>query len=169
MWGTDRYSYGRVLANGTSTPYGVFDVQQGTYYWGSAKFFYDEGVEFSGTINVSSGSQAGSGISAPEANAQRLVSTSPYWGSGKPGTTFKIRRDNFPAGWVNNVTGYTDDPDGTAYKNFGDKTSSGAVAAVAQRQDPGRRQAGVLVLGGLPAHQRPSHARIWRRRSRSPR
>ena len=127
VWGTDRYSYGRVPANGTSTPNGLFDVQQGTYYWGSAKFFYDEGVEFSGTINVSSGSQAGAGISVGEANAQRLVSTSPYWGSGKPGSTFKIRRDNFPAGWVNNVTGYTDDPDGTAYKNFGDKTSSGAA------------------------------------------
>ena len=117
----------RVPANGTSTPQGTIDVQQGTYYWGSAKFFYDEGVEFTQTINVSSGSQTGSGVSVDQAGAQRIWSTSPYWGSGKPGTTFRMVRENFPAGWVNRVTGYTDDPKGTAYKNFGDKTSSGAT------------------------------------------
>jgi hypothetical protein len=127
VWGTDRYSRGEVPANGTSTPQGAFDVQQGTYYWGSAKFFYDEGVEFEQTINVTSGAQSGTGVGVSEANAQRLMSTSPYWGSGKPGTTFKITRQNYPAGWVNHVTGYTDDPTGTAYRNFGDKTSSGAT------------------------------------------
>ena len=40
-------------------------------------------------------------MTVDEADAQRVWFTSPYWGSGKPGTTVKIARDNFPAGWVN--------------------------------------------------------------------
>lgn len=128
LWGNDRYSRGEVPADGTATPEGAFDVNAGTYYWGSAKFFYDEGAEFEGTINVSSGAQSGASVAADEASAQRVYMTAPFWDSGKPGATVRIVRENFPAGWDNSVSGYDDAPDAAASSaDFGTRTSSGAI------------------------------------------
>ena len=49
----------------------------------------------------------------------------PSRASGKPGATITIARNNFPTGWHNLVTGYTDDPNQTSYKEFGTKVSQG--------------------------------------------
>ena len=96
----------------------------GTYDAASVNFFYDEGVEFSGPVAVTSGAASATTIAVNEADAQRVWSTAPRWASGKPGTTVRLTRDNFPAGWKNLVTGYSD-PDYTARKSFGVKTSQG--------------------------------------------
>ena len=124
--GSDRYSKGAVTPpDTTSTPVtGDVDVLSGNYSSGSAKFFWDEGIEFFGTIGVSSGTNAGT-LTVDEADAQRVWLKSPYWYSGKPGATVKVALNNFPAGWINRVTGYTDDPKGTASKTFGTWTSAG--------------------------------------------
>ncbi|NLE22114.1 MAG: hypothetical protein GX624_04960 [Actinobacteria bacterium] len=127
VWGTDRYSYGEVPADGTLHPEAVVNANSGTYYWGSAKFFADEGVEFESTITVPAFAQAGGSVQVDQASAQRIWSTSPRWASCKPGTSVRIVRTNFPAGWVNQVTGYTDDPKGSGSKVFGNRMSSGAA------------------------------------------
>lgn len=129
--GSDRFSKGAVIASDeTSTPViGLIDVLDGAYTSGSAKFFWDEGVEFSGSFGVTSGATSGASISVDEATAQRVWMQSPSWYSGKPGATVKLMLANFPAGWINRVTGYSDDPDGAAAKTLRTWTSPGTAAA----------------------------------------
>jgi hypothetical protein len=129
--GSDRYSKGAVTAADTSsTPVsGLVDVLDGSYDTGSVKFFWDEGVEFSDSIGVTSGATTGTSISVDEAGAQRVWMRSPVWYSGKPGATVRMRLENFPTGWINRVTGYTDDPGETASRTFGTWTSPGATAS----------------------------------------
>ena len=128
MWGATTHSKGVVHAgDASSTPVtGEVDILNGSYWSGSAKFFWDEGVEFYGTADVVSGATSGS-LTVNEAAAQRIWFTSPYWYSGKPGANVRVAIENFPAGWINKVTGYTDDPKGTASKTFGTHTSTGAA------------------------------------------
>jgi hypothetical protein len=128
IWGPQTYSKGAVYTGDTtSTPVtGAVDILSGSYWGGSAKFFWDEGVEFSGTYDVSAGSQSGA-VTVNEADAQRIWFRSPYWYSGKPGASVRVAIDNFPAGWINAVTGYTDDPKGTASRTFGTHTSTGTA------------------------------------------
>jgi len=149
LWGDSRFSRGEVPTDGSSTPAELIDVLDGTYTAGSAKFFYDEGVEFAGPIGVTSGSQSGATIWADEAGAQRVEMTSPFWDSGKPGATVKILRGNFPAGWVNNVTGYTDDPDDSGSAEYGDKTSSGAAEQSFSVKIPAKAKPGYSYWIGL--------------------
>jgi hypothetical protein len=129
--GPDRFSKGAVIAGDTtSTPVsGLVDVLDGAYSSGSAKFFWDEGIEFYGSIGVTSGATSGTSISVDEAAAQRVWMKSPSWYSGKPGTTVQLMLENFPAGWINRVTGYSDDPDAAAAKVLGTWTSRGTTAA----------------------------------------
>lgn len=129
MWGSEVYSKGAVHASDTtSTPVtGTIDTLNGTYWGGSVKFFWDEGVEFYGTIPVASGATAGT-LTVAESDAQRVWLRSPYWYSGKPGATVRIAREGFDAGWLNRVTGYTDNPERTASKTYGTWQSSGPAA-----------------------------------------
>lgn len=128
LWGDATFSKGVVYAGDTtSTPVtGNVDALNGSYWGGSATFFWDEGVEFYGSINVVSGSTSGS-LTVDEAAAQRIWLTSPYWYSGKPGANVRVAIDGFPTGWINSVTGYTDDPDGTSSMMFGTHTSTGTA------------------------------------------
>jgi hypothetical protein len=136
--GAGLYSRGAVDASdATSTPVsGIFDALDGAYSAGSANFFSDEGVEFYDSIGVTSGATSGTSISVDEAAAQRLWMQSPSWYSGKPGATVKLMLENFPSGWINRVTGYTDDPDETSSKVFGTWTSAGASATSRSVQVP---------------------------------
>lgn len=142
VWGDDRYSYGQVPSDGSLQPEAAFDATSGTYYWGSARFFYDEGVEFESTITVPAFAQAGASVWLDQASAQRIWSTSPYWGSCKPGASVKIVRNNFPAGWVNRVSGYTDEPKQSGSKVFGNKTSSGAAKQTLTVKIPAKAKPG---------------------------
>ena len=139
LWGDDRYSRGEVPANGTATPQGLFDANQGAYSWGSAEFFYDEGVEFAGSIAVPSWAESDTAIAVGEADAQRVHMTSPYWGSGKPGATVRIALENYPAGWSNRVSGYDDAPDaGASSRIFSDGTDLQAFGvSVPKNAKPG--------------------------------
>ena len=138
LWGNDRYTRGQVPANGTATPQGTFDVNHGTYSWGSAKFFYDEGVEFAGSIDVTPWSQSGTSIAVGEADAQRVHMTSPYWGSGSPGATVRVARENYPSDWVDYVSGYDDAPDaGASSTAFGNTDAQTFGARIPRNAKPG--------------------------------
>jgi len=92
---------------------------------GSIYFWSEEGMELSvsGTA-VSSGTNASPGVTAREADAQRLWMD--YWGSGKPGTATWLVLNNYPDGWVNDVYGVADYPSSAKVKSFGSFTSTGA-------------------------------------------
>jgi len=92
---------------------------------GSIYFWNEEGMELSvsGTA-VSSGTNASPGVTAREADAQRLWMD--YWGSGKPGTATWLVLNNYPDGWVNDVYGVADYPSSAKVKSFGSFTSTGA-------------------------------------------
>ena len=63
--GPDRYSKGAVAASDQTAPAsGLIDALDGNYTAGSAKFFWDEGVEFYDSIWVYSGMTSGASISS---------------------------------------------------------------------------------------------------------
>jgi hypothetical protein len=129
LFGETEYSRALVYAaSATSNAVGTVDVLDGTYdQGGSVQWFSDEGVEVPGPITITSGATLGGTVTAYEADAQRVWVAKPYWGSGKPGATITIARDNFPAGWRNWVSGHTDDPNQTSYKEYGTKVSRGGA------------------------------------------
>lgn len=126
FYGSTAYSKGRVTtADTTSSPAGgSMDVLSGSYYGGSVKFFWDEGMEF-GAASIAPG--ASYTLSADEAKAQRVWITSPYWWSGKAGATVRLARGNFPAGWINHVSGYTDNPTASPHVDYGAVSSQGGA------------------------------------------
>jgi hypothetical protein len=143
LWGDATYAKGVVYAGDkTSTPVtGDVEALNGSYWGGSAKFFWDEGVEFYGSVNVASGTDSGA-LTVDETAAQRIWFTSPYWYSGKPGANVRVAIEGFPDGWINEVTGYTDDPQGTASKAFGKHTSTGTGTQYKTYKIPGTAKPG---------------------------
>ena len=128
LWGPTAYTDDTITAGDTtSSPVsGAITALDGTYQTGSANFFYDEGMEFTTSAAVTSGAASPTTISLNEADAQRVWLTAPFWWSGKPGTTVRIVRNNFPAGWINYVTGYSD-PKSTPFVKYGPRTSQGSA------------------------------------------
>jgi hypothetical protein len=143
LMGPAEYSRGDVTAaDATSSPVnGTIEALDGTYEVGSVNFYYDEGIEFSTPVTVTSGATSGTTVNVNEANAQRVWTQAPYWASGKPGATVKLARNNFPAGWINDVSGYSD-PNGTAAKAFGKKTSAGGSVEYVSVKVPATAKAG---------------------------
>jgi hypothetical protein len=129
IWSDTRSSYGSIAASDTtSSPVsGDFDALNGPYTTGALYFFDDEGLEFSGSVNVASGSFSSGAITGYEASAQRITVSSPYWASGAPGSTIKVACGNFPAGWANGVTGQSEYPSSAPVKDFGTKASGGGA------------------------------------------
>jgi hypothetical protein len=99
----------------------------GSYTEGQATFFWDEGVEFSGTWNVNSGATCVNGLTVHETDAQRVWLTTPTWYSGKPGATVKMAFNNYPAGWINRVGAWSDDPAETVDGTYGEFESTGTA------------------------------------------
>ncbi len=92
---------------------------------GAAYFWDNEGVELAvDGIQVAPGQTATSGPTAYEADAQRLLMG--YWGSGKPGSAAWVVMDNYPDGWVNDISGVADYPATAKQKYFGSFTCDGA-------------------------------------------
>ncbi len=86
-------------------------------------FFGDEGLEVpTSDVPVIPGSPV-AGLTAPEADAQRMINTT--WASGKPGSVFKVKFNNFPAGWANRLTGDDTATAAAVDKSFGSWTSAG--------------------------------------------
>ena len=111
----------------TSTSPVVYNgnVLAGSYTSGSVNFWPDEGLEFS-PPNVSAGATA-SGVTIDEANASRTGVASPWWASGKPGTSVKVAMGNFPAGWTVDFSGYSDWPPSAPTKTFWPTTTTGVA------------------------------------------
>lgn len=98
----------------------------GTYQDGAAYFWMDEGKEFTTTATLGAGAVSAETIVVDQATAQRLMVTTPYWASGKPGTAIKVRHENYPAGWTLDYYGYADSPTGKPFKSYGSLATTGA-------------------------------------------
>jgi hypothetical protein len=90
----------------------------------NAYFFSDEGIEVATPrTTVTPGYSTPVDLYVHEADAQRIYNGT--WASGKPGSTFKLQFNNFPAGWENRLVG---DDSATGLhldKSYGSWTSSG--------------------------------------------
>jgi hypothetical protein len=150
FFGDTEYSRGVVTAPDTSSSpvNGTIEVLDGSYSGGSVNFYWDEGVEFSTPVTVTSGATSGATVSVNEADAQRVWIQAPYWASGKPGSTVKVARNNFPVGWRNEVSGYSD-PNGSAFRVFGTKTSLGGATEYVSVKIPTTAKAGYDYWIGL--------------------
>lgn len=151
LHGGQVYSRGTVYAADTTSPItGDVEVLNGSYDNGSVRFFLNEGVEFkfNPALSVTSGTPSGY-VTVYEQDAQRLWVSSPYWHSGKPGATVKVALDNFPSGWINSVTGYTDDPKETASKSFGNHTSTSPATQYRSYKIPATAKPGYTYYLGF--------------------
>jgi hypothetical protein len=150
LFGDTEYSRGIVTApdTGSSPVDGMIEVLDGSYPGGSVNFYLDEGVEFSTPVTVTSGATSGATVSVDEADAQRVWIQAPYWASGKPGSIVKVARNHFPAGWRNEISGYSD-PNGSASRVFGTKTSLGGATEYVSVKIPTTAKPGYDYWVGL--------------------
>jgi hypothetical protein len=118
------------------------EALDGAYTGGSVNFWLDEGVEFSDALTVTSGTTPSGTISVSELGAQRVqFPVSGFKYSGKPGATVRVSRFNFPAGWGNAVSGYSD-PTGKPSVSYGTKVSQGGASEPLSVKIPGTAKPG---------------------------
>lgn len=92
---------------------------------GATYFWDNEGLEMEvDGIAVGPGQTAVAAPTTYEADAQRLYVGG--WGSGKPGSSAWVVMDDFPNGWVNDISGVADYPETASMKSFGSFTCTGA-------------------------------------------
>jgi hypothetical protein len=120
----------------------------GTYSTGATYFWMDQGLEFPTTQNVTAGASTGAWVAVDQNDAQRVYVTTPYWGSGKPGTVAKVRHWNYPAGWLLDYYGYPQSPSGTPYKEYADATTTGADPFTKSFTIPTKAPAGYWYVVG---------------------
>ena len=120
---------------------GTIEVLDGSYVEGAATFLENEGLEFSGSWEVTSGATSPTAIVLDEAEAQRISITEPYWGSGNPGIRVEVAFGAFPAGWVNQV-GYDSDGKGAVIGTYRNWTSTGAETQTATFRIPAKAEPG---------------------------
>lgn len=96
----------------TGSELGNAEAAPGSVTWGSINFWWDEADEWfaSSPITVSAGSASVGPIEFDENNAVRCWSSTPYWGSCRPGTTVKLALHNWPAGQQVAFDGWDDSP-----------------------------------------------------------
>ena len=102
----------------------------GAYTWAAVNFFTfpfsDEGVEVAGSWGVSAGVLSADTLSVAEADAQRVMVTTPFWGSGKPGATVRLTAGSFPAsGWTSEFTGYPERGSASLARHYGQFPTAG--------------------------------------------
>ena len=129
LWGSTAYSYDyKATADSDTTPATVqVEALDGAYTGGSVNFWLDEGMEFPDVLNVTSGTTPSGTVYVDQSDAQSLHWPGAFKYSGKPGATVRVNRVNFPAGWRNAVSGYSD-PTGKPSAKYGVKTSQGGAS-----------------------------------------
>jgi hypothetical protein len=149
MWGDSVYSYDRQATANTSTSPATMqsEVMSGQYSVGSVNFWLDEGVEFTTSLTVNPGATPSGTIFVREDGAQRIEIPG-YKYSGKPGATISVNRYNFPAGWRNHVSGYSD-PSGKPSANYGIKKSNGGARESVNVKIPGTAKPGYSYYIGF--------------------
>ncbi len=169
VWGTDRYSYGRVPANGTSTPTWPLRRPARRRTTGAAPSSSTTRASSSrGPSTSPADSQAGAGISVGEANAQRAGFHLSLLGIGQAGLDLQDQARQLPGGLGQQRDRVHRRPRRDGVQELRRQDLVGRRAAVAERQDPGRRQARVLATGSGSSTSTTPPRCIWRRRSRSP-
>lgn len=144
FWGDRAYSYDyQVTADSAMSPATVqVEALDGAYTSGSVNFWLDEGVEFSAPLTVTSGATPSGTISVSEVGAQRVqFPAAGFKYSGKPGATVRVDRINFPAGWRNSVSGYSD-PTGKPSADHGVAVSGGGGSEPLSIKIPGTAKPG---------------------------
>lgn len=106
-----------VPSSGGPTTVGDSYALGGSYSQGALYFWADQGLEHVTAIEVTAGARSVQSVTVSQNDAQRISVTSPYWASGKPGTTVTVKHWNFPAGWNLGFSGWPDAPmgNGKAY------------------------------------------------------
>jgi hypothetical protein len=101
------------------------NVLAGNYTSDCVNFWIDEGMEFT-PPTVTAGGIA-SAVTVDQANASRTIVASPWWASGKPGTTIKVLLNSFPAGWTVDLSGYSAWPQSAPTKTFTPTITTGVT------------------------------------------
>jgi hypothetical protein len=128
--GTQTHSAETRIASTSSTLSGyalTFALGSETLTYGTVRFGPDEGMELASVegVNVFPATQpAGFNLAVDERDAQRIW-CSP-WGSGRPGTSFELVLDGYPALWENEIWGYPTWPQSTGVETLGTMTMTGA-------------------------------------------
>lgn len=148
LWGPARYSAGWTDVDGSDPASALVDVLEGSYTHGTAKFWMDEGIEFTAPFDVTAGAQEHS-VTLYQADAQRILVQAPYWASGKPGSSVKVRCEHYPAGWLDSVWGYNEFPVTAPVKYFGTRTAMGAEVEYRTVRVPATVKPGYWYLIGL--------------------
>lgn len=128
--------------------YGDAYAPAGTYAIGATYFWMDQGYEFPTSATITAGAVSATSVSVDQANAQRIYVTTPYWGSGKPGTVAAVKGWNYPAGWNLDYYGYADSPSGTPYKEYTDVVTTGADPFTKSVTIPSTAPAGYWYIVG---------------------
>jgi hypothetical protein len=126
-WGSE--GGGTTTISATGNAY----VMPPDYDYALVYYFSNQAVEWVGgsSIPVVAGGTGGTPIAVSQDDAQSILVTKPYWASGKPGTTVKLRMGNWPAGRQAGFYGYSEYPYSYPTKEYGATyTSNGAAATV---------------------------------------
>ena len=101
-------------------------------------YFANQAVEWVGgsLIPVAAGGTGGTPIDVSQDDAQSVLITKPYWASGRPGKSIRLRMGNWPAGWQAAFYGYSEYPDSHPEKVFGATYRSSGAAAVVSLHIP---------------------------------
>ena len=105
-YGVEKYSKTRVARAGTTT-YGTADALPGDITKGAVYFFVNEGRELSTTgLSATPGQDTARTLNCNEYGSPRCYTSDTSWDSGKPGSAAKFYFRYFPAGWINDLSGY---------------------------------------------------------------
>ena len=135
----------------------------GTFYGGDVCFYPDEGLEIAGDgATVVPGETIPGVITVKESQAQRVwtgagnAALNGPWGSGKPGSTLKLWLQNYPAGWTNQLLGWSLDGRRSAFKVLGDPVATGESRYAISLEVPGGGHAGLRLQHRRHARERRS-------------
>lgn len=107
---------------------GAAHVMPPDYGYACVYYYYNQGVEWNqdspDSYPVSSGGWGSTGISVDQDDAQSVLVLS-RWASGKPGTKIRVGLGGWPAGYVADVYGYSEDPNDERLQDFSDVESPG--------------------------------------------
>jgi hypothetical protein len=108
-YSTYKYSETVVARDGTTT-YATANALPGEITDGAVYFYMNEGRELSTSgLSASPGMDTAWTLNCSQNGAPRIYTSNTSWDSGKPSSAVKLYFKYFPAGWVNDLSGYDAD------------------------------------------------------------
>lgn len=114
------------------------------YDYAVVYYFSNQAVEWVGgsLTPVVAGGTGATTIAVSQNDAQTVLVTRPYWASGKPGTTIRLRLGNWPTGREARFYGYSEYPYSSAVREYGATYTSEGVPATIALTIPATARAG---------------------------